>query len=273
MSHLEPHRHFLPDGGSLNRYNTKGDFHQWYKFGRNPDVGTLEEDVWITGGLEVLPTGPTSMWIACEDNVNGQGQVFRIDGLDENWDYKTQDVTLQGNTPVLIGDANSWTRINRGRQVSAEPDPVGDVWINDDDTDFLLGVPQTMSTVHAFIDFTQSAQQTEKCMLTVPRGHVALIYSIRSSIADASSGVARSAEVFLEVQELATGATVANPSWAPFRRLDQHSMRSDGGSSAPPETYVFPLGPFGELTNIHIRATASAPTEILADMEIVTYKV
>jgi hypothetical protein len=272
-NHLDKHQVYLPFGGPLSRYDDDGSFRVWHKFGRNTAVGTTEEDIWNGGAAkETLPTTGTTMWIACDDNVNGVGQVINVFGLDENWDYQSVNVTLNGNTPVQIGDANGWTRIMRARQVSSEPDPVGDVWIGDDDTDFVLGVPATASTVHGHIDYTDSSQQTEKCMITVPRGHEAAIFGFHGTLAKAGGGVARSVEVYIEVQELAEGATLANPSWAPWRRIDQHSMKSDGNVESG-DRYVFPLGPFGQLTNIHVRGEATTESEVIADMDVVTYQV
>lgn len=273
MSHVVKHQTFLPNGGSLNQRYGNGDFRVWYLHGDNNSVdGATEEDIWNPGGKEVLPSAPISLWAACTDNVNGQGQVLRVDGLDENWAYKTDFVTLTGTTPALVGDALSWTRLFQAYQVSADPDPVGDVYFGDDDTDFLAGVPQTASTIHAFVNYTEAPQASEKAMFTVPAGHECLIYAFSSAIAEAAVGVGRSAEVFIEVAELAQGASVATPTWAPFRRIDQHSLRSDG-ASLNTETFVFPLGPFPQLTNIHVRATATAASEILADLTLVTYEV
>ncbi len=263
-----PVRPYIPFGGGVDKLD---DVKFWHKFGQNPVVEATEEDIWTTGGTETLPTSGVTMWIACTDNTNGVGQVIRVDGLDESWTYKTEFVTLAGQTPVQIGDASSWTRIHRAYQVSASPDPVGDVYIAEDDTDFSLGVPQTASNIHGFIDFTNASQQTLKCMLTVPAGHEALLYGFNAQIGT-PSGAARTVNVFIEVQELARGATVGSPSWAPFRRIDEHSLISDAQSSAA-EEYNFPLGPFPQLTNIHARATASASSIVVADMSIITYKV
>lgn len=243
----------------------------WHKFGNNTAVGTTEEDIWLSGGKEVLPTSGVTMWAACTDNVNGVGQVMKVVGLDENWAPYTANVTLTGQTPAQIGNANGWTRIFRVNQVSAEPDPVGDVWIAEDDTDFTAGVPQTASNKHAFVDYTNAAQQSEKCMLTVPAGYSALIYQCAADIQAASGGAARSAEVFIEVQELALGATVASPSWAPWRRVFEFELE------APQQPHVdidfhFPMGPFGELTNIHMRAEATASSDIDADMLVIFVK-
>ncbi len=235
-----------------------------HKFGFNSDVNTAEEDVWAVGGKEVLPTSGTTMWIACDDNVNGQGQTITVIGLDELWDDKTETVVLTGTTPVQIGDANSWTRIFRAYQSSAEPDPVGDVWIGDDDTDFLGGVPQTASTVHGFIDYTNAGQQTEKAMYTVPRNHVCLIHGFNAQIGT-PSGASRTALVSIEVQEFVSGT-----GWTPWRRIDAHDLISDGTSSAD-EKYILPLGPFPEKTNIHMRATASASCQIRGDMTLTLY--
>jgi hypothetical protein len=235
-----------------------------HKFGSNTDVGATEEDLWLVGGKEVLPTSGTSMWIACDDNVNGVGQTIRVEGLDELWVDKVETVVLAGHTPTLIGDANSWTRINRAYQVSAEPDPVGDLWIGSDDTDFASGVPATASTVHGFVQFTNAAQQTEKAMYTVPANHAVLLHGFNAQIGT-PSGAARTALVSIEVQEPAPGG-----GWAPWRRIDSHDLISDGDSSAT-EKYLIPLGPFYQKTNIHMRALASASCIIRGDMSITIY--
>ncbi len=268
MSSVNAHLPLIPYGGSLGRFDG---IEVWHKFGNNKSVSTTEEDIWLTGGKETLPTSGVTMWIACEDNSNGVGQTIRVAGLNESWETYTADVVLTGNTPAQIGNANGWTRIFRAYQVSAEPDPVGDIWIAEDDTDFTLGVPQTASNIHAKVEYTNAAQQSQKAMLTVPAGHKALIYRVAGNIQASSGGAARSAEVFIEVQDLAHGATVASPSWAPWRRVIEFAL---GAPNAPHVNIdlPFPIGPFNQLTNIHMRAEATATSDIDADMLVVFYK-
>jgi hypothetical protein len=235
-----------------------------HKFGMNPVVNTTEEDIWNVGGKETLVTSGVTQWIACDDNTNGVGQTIRVEGLDANWVEQIVNVVLNGNTPVQIGDALNWTRVHRAYQISATPDPVGDVWIAQDDTDFTLGVPQTATNIAALLDFTNAAQQTEKCMFTIPAAHTGLLRGFNASIGT-PSGATRTVEIAVEIQEYVGGTT-----WAPWRRLDEHSMISDA-TSAVSEMYSVPRGPLAPLTNVSLRATASADSIIRGDMDITIY--
>lgn len=226
------------------------------KFGYNAAVGTSEEDVWAAGGKETLPTSGVSMFFSCTDNSNGVGQSILITGLDENWEDKQTTVVLDGQTKTAI--PGSWTRIFRAYQVSAEPDPVGDIYIYEDDT-VVAGVPQTASKIHAFVDFTDAAQITQKCMYTVPYGKEGVLRWIHTEMGAITSGSARSADVAIEVQTLALGATVENPSWTPWRRVIAHNL-SNGANSD--DTWLEYPTTYPELTNIHLRAKATATSEI-----------
>lgn len=236
-----------------------------HKFGRNADVGTSEEDVWNgPTAQETLLTTGTTLYISCEDNVNGVGQIIRVEGLDENFLHYNAEVTLTGQTQAQIGNANGWTRVHRAYQVSGGADPVGNCWIAESDT-LTGGVPDTATKVHAVIEYTDAAQQTEKCMFTVPADHVALIHGFSASIGT-PSGASRTVTVVIEVQEYDADTGL----WAPFRRVDRHDLISDGQSSEH-ENYEIPLGPFNGKTNIHLRAVASASSIVTGDMTLSLY--
>lgn len=74
------------------------------KFGRNVDLGTSEEQIWITGGSETLPTGNTINTIVSTDA--GDDQTIRIEGhtIDGsgNLTFVTQDAVLNGTTAVTL---------------------------------------------------------------------------------------------------------------------------------------------------------------------------
>jgi len=235
-----------------------------HKFGANAVVGTTEEDVWSVGGKETLLTTGTTMFVSCEDNVNGVGQIIRVEGLDENWELVSADVVLTGQTQAQVGATNGWTRIHRAYQVSAEPDPVGDVWIAESDT-LTAGVPNTATKIHGFVDYTDAAQQTEKAMFTVPAGYRAVMYQFHAEMGDISTGAARTANVSVEQQNLSDTATVASPSWAPWRRILGHAIANTANSEIT--NLRFPLV-FPELTNIHVRASATASSVIDAEFTL-----
>jgi hypothetical protein len=103
--------------------------------------------------------------------------------------------------------------------------------------------------------------QARKGMYTVPAGYKVMVSDLIGDIVNAASGSARTASVFIEAQFLAAGATVANPSWAPFRRFVELELAAPGHPIQQIHP-AFPTGPFPELTNIHIRAVGSAACEI-----------
>lgn len=237
-------------------------------FGDNPVVSTTEEDIWNVGGDETLLTAGATMYISCEDNTNGVGQTFSITGLDENWDQQTKTVVLTGQTQAAI--PGSWTRIFDGFQISANPDPTDNCWIAESDT-LTSGVPDTATKIHGKIEYGDADHTIRKAMYTVPAGHKAMITTFGGDIRAASGGAARSAEVFIEAQFLALGATVASPSWAPFRRFfegELHAPQAPFFLVNPP----FPTGPFPQLTNIHIRAIATANSVIAGTMGMLLIK-
>jgi hypothetical protein len=244
------------------------------KFGENPAVGTSEEDIWLVGGQETLLTAGATMYASCTDNTNGVGQVLSVSGLDENWELQEGLVTLTGYTQAAItkldGSAASWTRIHRAFQISVTPDPVGDVYFAESDT-MSLGVPQTTTKIHGFIDFTDAAQQTEKAMYTIPVGYVGFVTQAYAGVA-ASGGSNRSVDVFFEIQGLATGATVASPSWYPFRRISEANLNT-GGQVYINEKFSAPLGPLTQLTNFHMRSVASASSDVIGGFTLKLYKI
>lgn len=241
------------------------------KFGEALAVGTSEEDLWNgPGTTETLLTSGATMYVNCTAISGADTQRIYIEGLDENWEIQVGYGLLNNRTQVAIvksdGTPALWTRIHRGFQESAEPDPVGDVYIAESDT-LTGGVPDTNAKVHGYIDFgADAAHQTEKAMYTVPAGHVALLLDMTGGI-ERASGSARSADVFLEIQELAFDATVDSPAWAPFRRVQELDLTSNGTVWAQEDFRVpFVVGP---LTNVHLRCAASASSDLVGSFELV----
>jgi len=78
------------------------------RFGRNPAIATNTdpEDVWATGGTRVEPSSATVISIA-SDNIADDGDpegtgahIVEVLYLDENYDQRTENVTLNGTTTV-----------------------------------------------------------------------------------------------------------------------------------------------------------------------------
>jgi len=90
-------------------------------FGRNEDVGTVEEDINIVGGTIILPSSAFVLSIvssSIEDSgtggINPEGTGIReviITGVDANKNFQEVDLILDGTTAVTTTE--TWLRINR----------------------------------------------------------------------------------------------------------------------------------------------------------------
>lgn len=241
------------------------------KFGEALGVGTTERDLWNgPTDNETLLTTAQTMYASCTDNTNGVGQRIKVEGLDGNWDVQSGYALLTGQTQAAVvgddGSAVTWTRVHRAFQVSAAPDPVGDVYIAESDT-LTAGVPDTGTKVHGYLDFDASAaHQTEKALYTIPRAHVGVLLDMTAGI-EKAGGQSRSADVFLEIQELALGATVDSPSWAPFRRIQEMDLNTSSTVWAQ-ETFTIPFI-FSPLTNVHLKCLASSSSDLIGSFEMI----
>ena len=84
-------------------------------FGYNGDIDTGTEDVWSAGGaytFRATPTIPTIVSGSSDDDATDTwARTVRIMGLDSDYMEFTEDVALDGATPVTL--ANSYLRINQ----------------------------------------------------------------------------------------------------------------------------------------------------------------
>lgn len=86
------------------------------KFGRNPDIdASVEETVWEGGGLYPFDTTAQSLEILSSnaaDAAAGTGaRTMTVIGLDANYVYKSEVVTLNGTNAVAL--TGTWIRVHR----------------------------------------------------------------------------------------------------------------------------------------------------------------
>jgi hypothetical protein len=85
-------------------------------FGTNPNIGTIEEDIWGMGGLYNWLATATTLEIDSNDlndDATGLGaQLVVIRGLDANFDEQDEVVSLVGNGTSLA-TTNTFLRVNR----------------------------------------------------------------------------------------------------------------------------------------------------------------
>ncbi len=118
--------------------------------GRNPGIAATEEDIADYSGATVATwafAAATLLEIA-SSNVNdtsaGTGaRTIRIYGLDANYNYQTEDITLNGQTPVV--STKQFLRVWGAEVLTAGSGGVnaGNIHITDDAEAWTAGVPNT----------------------------------------------------------------------------------------------------------------------------------
>lgn len=188
--------------GTLSEQLVFGDIPEtesFTKFGRNPDIdtGTGPEDIWSGGGLY---TGQPIHSAAAEtvevfsssanDAAAGTGaRTVEISGLDENWMFQEEVVTLNGVTAVPT--TTLWKRVNRGKVLTA-----GSTGNNEG----IIEVRHTATVANVFLAIPVGQGQSTVAAYTVPEGKIFRIKRIKVQIGRAN-GSAGSAEYSIRVRE------------------------------------------------------------------------
>lgn len=136
------------------------------KFGRNADVDTTRETVWLPGGNETYISDNLITTVSSSDASDTQ--PIEVSGLTLSGsaftNAATQTVTLDGQNKVTLTTplARSTRLKNKG-----STDLAGTVYCYEDDT-ITAGVPDTASKIHAQMDGTTN--QTLQCAATMADG-------------------------------------------------------------------------------------------------------
>lgn len=140
------------------------------KFGRNPDLDTLDGEVLIWHSGTTYPYQTSAQTIealsaSADDAAAGTGaQKVKISGLDENWDVIHEEVTLDGVTPVTT--TQTFLRVYR-----AAVTDVGSGNINAGD--ITIRVSPGGSTLASL---PAGEGSTFLSLLPIPRGHEGYLY-------------------------------------------------------------------------------------------------
>lgn len=157
------------------------------KFGANPDVGTgAYEDIWGNGGTYPWPTAAETVRVkaggnAADDSGGAGAQKVMVDGLDENWDIATEEITLAGSS-ASSATTTTFIRINR-------------MWVTDVGT---YGVANTgvivlenTSSNDVLAHMAAGVGQTQQAIYTVPADYKAIVSRISTSVASTKPATVR----------------------------------------------------------------------------------
>jgi len=148
------------------------------KFGTNELVDQDFSYLWEFGdGWVALPSATTleAASTSALDTALGTGATgLTIEGLDDNYDEISEDVALDGQTPVLTTQLFLYVnRVFITGAGSTEKNQ-GDIYVADDSTAWSSGVPVTDAAVQCLIRPLHG--QSQQCIYTVPRGFTAFIH-------------------------------------------------------------------------------------------------
>lgn len=150
-----------------------GRYFAFTKFGTNPAVGTTEEDIWETGGVQQYLTTPETMDIVSDsanDTDGGTGaNTVHIIGMNEGYNVIRETINLDGLTPVVT--TKTYLRIFRMTVVSA-----GSLQTNDGD----ITISATTSGFNQGSALS-GAGKTLKSQFTIPDGFFGALLGWRMS--------------------------------------------------------------------------------------------
>lgn len=142
------------------------------KFGRNADVdaATAPEDIWEGGGLYTgQPVGVAEtvsvVSSSTADTAAGTGlRTLYLGGLDADYGFQVDTVTLNGTTPVVT--TKTWSRIGRVYGL-----PAGSGGSNAG----TITVRHSITASNVFAAIQPGYSQTEIAAATIPAGYVGLL--------------------------------------------------------------------------------------------------
>ena len=210
-----------------------------HKFGFNSAVDTTLATIWLQGGLYSYLGSASTLYISsssANDTAAGTGaRTVTVSGLDNNFDFKAETVSLNGQTGVEL-NGSTWFRVNRivVNTAGTGGGNAGVLYVGTEATPS-GGVPTNKYATVGIGD-----NQTLMTTYTIPRGYTAYITQ-KDVSASSSAG------------KFAILSLVARPFGGVFNVKDR-VLSSEGYSTIQ---YPYPLK-FTEKTDIEVRAQADS---------------
>ena len=208
-------------------------------------VANTDGDVWSQGGaLSYLTTSQTMSVVSTStaDAVGGTGgRQLYISGLDEDYNFQSEVVALNGTTPVIT--SKSFLRIYSARLIDAGS--------GERNAGKITMTATTAGTVQAAIEALRSV--TEMSQFTIPNNYTAMAINLNMSVYRAAGGTgSRAAEIQIH-------ARVPSP-YDPTRYIDyetnKYGLRSDGASISSLSSQL--KGSIPAKTDYRLTATAES---------------
>lgn len=142
--------------------NGNGDF-SVQKFGSNFDIdtGSIPEDIWDFGGVYPFPTAAAATTIESDNVADDSGGIgartVKIEGLDLNFNFISETITLDGTTAVTL--SNEYIRVFRAYNIT-----VGSNGIN-------VGIITIQHAATVIAQISANNGQTLMAVYTVPNNY------------------------------------------------------------------------------------------------------
>lgn len=229
----------------------------------NATIGTTFETINNTNADSVFPVilgadiDVVSADAADDGSPVGTGaNTIRITYLDASFNQASQDVTLNGTTPVELTEQNI-TFIQKGELLTSGTGlaSAGAITIAD----------VTGGGVHAVID--AGARDTGNCAWMVPAGHTGYIHGFWADV-DAAAAGAGTAEVALQVAHAGFSGVANSETWRTVAKLtyvvnDNDVVSATGGNAVNQGFFSFPGGqPFVVPAKTMVRLAGKAPAAV-----------
>lgn len=193
------------DAVALGLYPNHLDFHE---FGRNAVVNTTMTDISneeAAGAVYAWPATATTLEIlsdSTDDDSDGDGaRTVEISGLNSDYDYKTETVTMNGTTPVTT--TTVWIRTWKMEVITAGVYADSEVGSNIGTLTLRVAGP---GATQLTIDAANQIGGSEAGRITIPRLYKGILEGVTLNV-DSS----KTAHIFLWEREIS-----ADPTAAPF---------------------------------------------------------
>lgn len=159
--------------------------------GANDAVTTSYADVWKQNIVRTNPAAAVVLGIAsssANDTAAGTGaRTVRVTGLDANYNFQQEDVTLNGTTKV--NTVGTYLRVNKVEVLTAGSGGVnaGDIYAADTSDTFTAGVPQTATKIFGRI--AVGLNVTQMACYTTQAGERLLLTKVLGQLGDLTTTV------------------------------------------------------------------------------------